>query len=145
MTFSDVKQLQGIKLLVIVLSCLWGLNACSTATTAEKGSGDEGDPRVEYKERHFSTKLAVLDLKERDIGGLLQVNATLRNKWGMSLRFQYQFRFFDKDGFPVNQESRPWIPILITGGDEVDVTALAPNPSAKTFTIVIQRALIKPY
>ncbi len=129
----------------VLCCCLWIVSACTTVTTAEQGSGEEGDPRVEYKERHFSSKLAVLDLKSRDMGGLLQTSATLRNKWGMSLRFQYQFRFYDKDGFPVNPESRPWTPIEIAGGDEINVTALAPNPSAKTFTIVIQRDLIQPY
>ncbi len=131
--------------ILVLLIYLCFLSGCTTVTTAEQGSGNEGDPRVEYKERHFSSKLAVLDLKSRDVGGLLQTSAILRNKWGMSLRFQYQFRFYDKDGFPVNPESRPWTPIEIAGGDEINVTALAPNPSAKTFTIVIQRDLIQPY
>ena len=143
-TISFKAYLMPTALVLLVWLC-GALTACSTATTAEPGSGAEGDPRVEYKERNFRTKLAVLDLKQREVGGLLQTNATLRNQWGMSLRFQYQFRFFDKDGFPVGQESKPWIPILISGGDSIDVTALAPNPSAKTFTIVIQRELIQPY
>ena len=119
--------------------------ACTTVTTAEKGIDEKGDPRVEYKERNFSTKIAVLNLKERKVGDLLQVSAALRNKWRMSLRFQYQFRFFDKDGFPLEQEGRPWTPVLVAGGDEINVTAIAPNPSAKTFTIVLQRGLIKGY
>ena len=139
------NKLQTIKIAALIALCMAGFSSCSTVTTAEQGSGDEEEPRVEYTERHFSTKLAVLDLKQRNLGDLLQVNATLRNKWGMSLRFQYQFRFFDKDGFPINPESRPWTPILISGGDEVVVTALAPNPSATTFKIVIQRELVQPY
>ncbi len=130
---------------IMAITLLHYLTACSTVTTATPGSGDEGDPRVEYMERNFSTKLAVLDLKDRKIGSLLQVNATLRNKWDMTLRFQYQFRFYDKDGFPVNQESRPWIPLTIAGNDEVDVTAVAPNPGAENYKIVIQRELIQPY
>ena len=130
---------------VLALIFLHYISACSTVTTAKAGSGDENEARVEYMERSFSTKLAVLDLKDRKLGNLLQVNATLRNKWHITLRFQYQFRFFDQDGFPVSPESRPWIPLTIAGNDEVDVTAVAPNPSAEHYKIVIQRDLIEAY
>ena len=83
---------------VLALIFLHYISACSTVTTAKAGSGDENEARVEYMERSFSTKLAVLDLKDRKLGNLLQVNATLRNKWHMTLRFQYQFRFFKIGG-----------------------------------------------
>lgn len=123
----------------LAIIILWGLTSCSKVTTAAKDSTNANDPRVIYKERHFKTKLAVIELKQRELGGLLQASATLKNKWRMGLRFQYQFRFFDSQGFPIEQDSRPWTPILITGGDSVNVTATSPNTSAETFTIVIQR------
>lgn len=128
-----------LKKITLLASVIFTLHACTSVTTAELGSGDEEDARVEYQEHNFSSKLAVVDLKERQVGDLLQVSASLRNKWGMSLSFEYQFRFFDNDGFPISVEGRPWTPIVITGQDEVNVTALAPNPSAAKFKIVIKR------
>ena len=134
---QNIPRILTLFYLTIVI--LWGLTSCSTVTTAEKDSANTDDPRVIYKERHFKTKLSVLELKQRELGGLLQASATIKNKWRMGLRFQYQFRFFDQQGFPIEQDSRPWTPILITGGDSVNVTATAPNTSAESFTIVIQR------
>lgn len=112
------------------------LTGCTTATIAMQGDG-ENDPRVVFEEQNFTTKLQVLDIKSRRLGDLLQVSATLRNRWDMKMSFAYQFRFYDADGFPVGLESRPWIPLYMVGDDVIDVTALAPNPSVTDFKLVI--------
>lgn len=138
-------RIEKALMICMVVISIWGVCGCAVVTTAEQGVDDNGDPRVEYKERSFRSKLSVVNIKQRDVGGLLQASATLRNKWGMSLRFQYQFRFFDKDGFLISKEGRPWTAILIAGGDKVDVTAVSPNPSAQSFTVIIQRELIHAY
>ena len=127
--------------LLLVVGLSGGLTGCTTATIATAGQ-EETDPRVVYKERNFETRLQVLDLKTRRVGDVLQVSATLRNRWDARLRFAYQFRFFDKDGFPVGNESLGWLPIYMVGEDVKDVTAMAPNASADSFKLVISTQFV---
>ena len=115
---------------------LVGTTGCTNNVTIVE-QGNNPDHRVVYVQRNFMTELDVEDIKSRKVGGILQVAATLRNRWNTDLQFSYQFRFFDDDGFPVGPEGRPWTPITLMGDDVQTVTAMAPNDSATSFQIVI--------
>lgn len=102
-------------------------------------SGDNADPRIEYEERGFADKLSIREIKSRHKNDVLQVTATLHNKWLKPLRFSYQLRFFDADGFPLNAQTRPWQPLLLQGKDSIAISASAANPDAQLFKIVVKR------
>lgn len=129
---------------IAILGCTLAmlmLGGCSSVTSVSMDSEGE-DPNIVFENRSRSNKLIFLrveDLKHRTVGSLMQAQATVTNTTGFELEFEYQFRFFDKDGFSVSEDSRPWTPVVLQGKSNKQVKALAPNPSATTVKIFIKK------
>lgn len=111
---------------------------CSAGATGTVRPGEEPAAVIEYYSLQIRSRLSIADVRQRRVGDLLQVSADLQNDWQATLDFEYQFRFYDKDGFEVGSEGRPWTPLLIGGKDIVTVQATAPNPSAVRFKIIVR-------
>lgn len=125
--------------LVALLAAAVIVTACSAGASGRIEKAEPDDKTVvEYQSLQIRSRLAIDALRQRFVGDLLQVSVDLRNEWHAQLDFQYQFRFFDKDGFEVGSEGRPWVPIIITGKNSATVQATAPNPSAVSFKIVVR-------
>lgn len=126
-------------LLTAGLASLLGLAACTSGTVGSIGktaeSSDSYASHINYNNTILATRLKVSNIKARKIDNLLQVQVDLHNHYDFDLDFEYKFKFFDKDGFEVAPDSRPWTPIVITGNETASVQAVAPNPSAETFMI----------
>lgn len=122
-----------------LLSSVIMLAGCSAGAS---GRIEQAEPdnttHIEYHSLQIRSRLAIDAMRQRTVGDMLQVSVDLRNEWHAQLDFQYQFRFFDKDGFEVGSEGRPWVPLIITGKNTATVQATAPNPSAVTFKIVVR-------
>lgn len=130
------KQMMLSTLLIAMLTT----GGCSSVTGVSKQTAGD-NPNVVIENRSFSNKLAFLvveDFIDRRVGNLLQAQATVRNTTTFEMDFKYQFRFFDKDGFIVGDESRPWAPVILQGKESKQVKVVAPNPSATTVKIFIR-------
>lgn len=115
-------------------------SGCSSVTSVSMAPGD--DPSVVFENRSSSNQLiflAVEELKSRKVGQLLQAQATVRNTSTFQIEFKYQFRFFDKDGFSVAEDGRPWTSVTLQGKDNKQIKALAPNPAATAVKIFIKK------
>ena len=80
----------------------------------------------------------MLDLKQRTVGDLMQVQATLQNGWRFELDFQYKFKWFDANGFELAPESQSWRQLVMAGSSQANVQAIAPNPSAVKYEIWVR-------
>lgn len=127
------------KLLIILagLSCI--LTACSgTASGTMQPSKLGGyDAQIEYYSVGIKQKVEIADLSQRKVDDLLQAHATIRNKTNKEQTLEYKFRFFDRDGFEVGAENRPWTPLAIHAKDTASVQATAPNNKASYFKIIV--------
>lgn len=123
--------------LIAGLASLLGLGACTSGTVGsiEKTGEDAYASRINYNNTILATRLKVSGIKTRKVDNLLQVSVDLHNHWDFDLDFEYKFKFYDKDGFEVAPDGRPWTPIVITGNETASVQAIAPNPTAETFMI----------
>lgn len=70
--------------------------------------------------------------------GLLQVQATLRNKKRFPYKFSYKFIWFDESGMVVDTPASTWIEKDILGGDTIHISQVAPNERCKDFLIKFQ-------
>ena len=123
-------------ILITGLAALLILGGCTSGTVGGMKKTDDGFATyIDYNNTILATRLKLSDIKTRKVNGLLQVSADLHNHYDIDLDFQYKFKFFDKDGFEVSTDGRPWTPVVITGNETISVQAVAPNPSAETFKI----------
>lgn len=133
-----MKKFVALFALCIGVSVFYG---CSSVTSVAV-QPDDADPSVVFENRSYSNQLVFLeieDLKHRTVGNLMQAQASVRNTSSFQIEFKYQFRFFDKDGFWVDEDSRPWTSVTLQGKDNKQIKAVAPNPSATAVKIFIQK------
>ncbi|HEX5677727.1 MAG TPA: YcfL family protein [Alcanivorax sp.] len=112
------------------------LAGCSATNMARPG--EDGEPRLYSNNSTLANRLAVEALRDKQVGDLLYVQATLENGWKFELDFQYKIKWFDRDGFEVAPESQPWRQLVMAGRSQNNVQAVAPNPSAVRYEIWVR-------
>lgn len=123
-------------LLGVVLTAS-GCAVNETATVTTNSAGEQSGVLVSNS-GFLSANLSIADTKIGKAGDLMRVQATIENKSRNDASFQYKFKWMDKDGFEVSVGGRPWQPLTITAYESKAVQAVAPNPSATTFQILVQ-------
>lgn len=123
----------------IALIAVLSLSACAVNETATVTVGPDGASSViESRSGMLAASLKVSDSKVGKSGDLMRVQATITNDSRSSLSFQYKFKWLDKDGFEIAIDGRPWTPLTITPYESKAVQAVAPNPTAQSFKIMVQ-------
>jgi len=119
--------------------CIAALSACSVNETATVSPEADGWAQViESNSDILGASLRIDDTKVSRVGGLLRVQATIKNESRSTLSFKYKFKWMDQDGFEIAVSGRPWVPVVITGYESVAAQAVAPNESAHSFVILVQ-------
>lgn len=133
-------DVQKIVLKPMALVCISvSLLACAvneTATVVVDGS--EATQIIETNSGVLADSLRITQTNTGYAGDLLKVQATITNDSGDHLDFRYKFKWLDKNGFEIAVDGRPWTPMLITPYESKSVQAVAPNPTANTFKILLQ-------
>ncbi len=127
--------------LTAVLFCL--VAGCQSArvgmeSAVEKTAPDKYAQYLNVHSPRLAKKVQIVDIRTREVGGLLQPNVTLYNRTKYPLQVQYKFAWFDKDGFEVDPEANPWQPLTLIGNETKAVQAAATNPSVRAFKLAIQ-------
>lgn len=136
---------------IVATSCL-AVGSVLTGCATKKTSGIEGaaaiveTPEGDMQSSKYvivnNPKLArgiqIVDLKSSFVGDLLKAQVTLVSKYSSTLRFQYKFAWFNKDGIEIDPDASPWKPLIMYGNESKTVQAVAPNPSAREFKIKIR-------
>ncbi|MDF1780735.1 MAG: YcfL family protein [Alcanivoracaceae bacterium] len=116
------------------------LAACSATNVAERDQDETGQYQTVIQSNNALLKgrVNVVDMKERQVGDLLQVQSTLENQWKFQLDFQYKFKWFDASGFEIAPESQSWRQLILPGRGQANVQGVAPNPSVTKYEIWVQ-------
>jgi uncharacterized protein YcfL len=126
------------KVFVMVLVALM-LGACSASNMAQLETGGDKTQTVLHSNNSLlASRLAVSHIITEPAGDLMKAQATLENRWKFELDFQYQFKWFDKNGFEIAPEGAPWQQLVMPGRSQANVQAVAPNPTATRFEIWVQ-------
>ncbi|KZY64692.1 hypothetical protein A3742_14745 [Oleiphilus sp. HI0071] len=122
---------------VVGVATLGGCAVYETATVSSEPDGSVKQ-RIVSNSGFLSANLVIEDTKMGQAGNLLRVQATIKNQSSGDINFQYKFKWLDKDDFEVAIDGRPWQPLTITGYESKSVQAVAPNPTATSFQILVQ-------
>lgn len=71
-------------------------------------------------------------------GGLPKAQAVLRNRAGVTQKFEYKFVWFDSNDMSLDEDNRPWHAASVQGRDELTINTTAPSDKAKRFQIQIR-------
>mgnify|MGYP000950700744 FL=1 len=125
-------------MLALLLAAM--LAACSATNMGRLEVDEDGETitKVYSSNSLLSSRISVQDLKQKTVGDLLYIQATLENDWKFELDFQYKFKWFDKDGFEQAPEGQHWRQVVMAGRSQNSVQAVAPNPSAVRFEIWVR-------
>lgn len=115
---------------------LTGCAVNETATVSVDGTGTQ--QIIESNSGFLAASLEITDSKVGYSGDLMKAQVTIKNGSRSDLNFQYKFKWLDKDGFEIAIDGRPWEPLSITAYESKSVQAIAPNPTAKSFRILVQ-------
>ena len=128
-----IKTVAFICAMFVVVGC--AVNETYTATVKEDGTTEK---ILESNSGVLSRNLSIENVKTGFVGNLLKTQATIRNESRRNFKFQYKMKWLDKDGFEIDIDGEPWTPMTITSYESKTVEGLAPNPTAKSFKILVQ-------
>ena len=86
----------------------------------------------------LENKLELSDARGTVIGGFLRASALITNMKTTNLEVQYKFVWYDAEGFVVEDDASPWIPLQLYGEARRQVQAVAPNKSVSSFTLTVR-------
>ncbi len=137
--------------LVLFISTLL-ISACQNIPPVTSGIGStELSPSQKYEQhlqidnKELAKRVHISDLKSRKQNDFLQVNLSLTSTYEKSLQLQYQFVWFDQNGFIIEADKTPWQPFELHGMQTKTVTSLAPTPQVAKFSFYVREVPEKFY
>lgn len=137
---------------IFVLTSAILLNACSNIPDDTSGIGSIVSPQQGNTGRYLKIDnpdlaevLSIEDIKTRQVNGHLEANVTLISTGKNTQQLQYQFSWFDQEGFAVATGNSSWWPLQLHGGQIQALRAVAPTPNATTFNIYVREVHRKAY
>jgi len=87
-------------------------------------------------DRSLAGRLEIVRIDDQELEtGLLKVQVAVRNLSRSPFKYAYRFTWFDEAGMEVATSASSWIEKDIYGGDQQYLSAVAPNPRCRDFTI----------
>jgi uncharacterized protein YcfL len=124
---------------IAIVGMSMSLFACAVNETATVVvDGNDATQIIETNSGLLADSLRISNTHTGYVGDLLKVQATITNDSDDELDFRYKFKWLDKNGFEIAVDGRPWTPMLITPYESKSVQAVAPNPTASSFKILLQ-------
>ena len=90
-------------------------------------------------------KLSITTVKGKQANGFLQGNVQVKNTDKKSQTLQYQFTWFDQQGFVIEAEKQAWKPLELHGGQEKSLVGIAPSAEAESFKFYVREAHKRAY
>ena len=124
----------------LLLLLVLGVAACTTSEVTTVTSTPDGKTAsvLESKYPRLLTDITAQNIRMRRNAGLLQVSVDIKNEDLAKMTLHYKFKWFDADGFEVQPEGRPWIPLTLLGEELHTVQALAPQNNVTSFKIMLE-------
>jgi uncharacterized protein YcfL len=93
----------------------------------------------------FSERILVGTIRDVETNdGYRKVQVSVKNLTGESIRTNYRFRWFDDKGIEVSAPNQDlWHSLIVIGGDEVVLSASAPEKNCPDVKLLIKEAVKK--
>ena len=118
------------------------LSACSskpiTSGISVEQNKSQFNEQLRVDNPALSKKLTITDIKTRQTNQLTDVVVTLSSQYKKSQYLQYQFNWFDKDGFVIKGNHSPWQALTLFGFAKIQLPGLAPSSDAVTFSLAVR-------
>ncbi|MBH0088444.1 YcfL family protein [Pseudoalteromonas sp. NSLLW218] len=118
------------------------LSACSskpvTSGISVEQNKNQFNEQLRVDNPKLGKKLAITDVKTRQTNQLTDVVVTLSSQYKKSQYLQYQFNWFDKDGFVIKGNHSPWQALTLFGFAKTQLPGLAPSFDAVTFSLAVR-------
>lgn len=138
--------------LVALFAGVLALVGCKNVQPVTSGIGTDkmkpGADFVRYLVVHnpeLEEQLFISDVKSRTNNDLLEINLDLTSLHNKSLKLQYHFNWFDKDGFVIESRKSPWKPLDLHGFQTTSVRGVAPTVDVASFSIYVRYVPEKAY
>jgi len=132
-------------LLIAVLTTTLLISGCKNVPPVTSGMGsDQIAPGQKYSKHlqvhnpKLGKKLHISDIRSRTSNELLEINLSLTSTYEKTLKLQYQFTWFDKDGFVIEAGKSPWQPLDLHGMQTATVPGLAPTTQVASFSLYVR-------
>jgi len=127
----------------ILMFTIMAFMGCATKTSGMKAIGQQ-EGNAEFSKHliidndPLAAVIIIEDMNTRMNGGVLEVSVSLANISDRDINAQYQFSWYDKDNFQVEQGTRAWTPIVLHGKSKTSMQALAPNTTVSTYKVNVR-------
>ncbi|MCO4798033.1 MAG: YcfL family protein [Colwelliaceae bacterium] len=135
-----------------MLMVAFGLSACHKPIPVTSGLGAESItneiPPATYLKvdnEALSEKLTISDVKHRMTNDLLEINIELSSQYEKSLKLQYHFNWFDKNGFVVEINKASWQPLELHGHQSKILRGVSPSSNVTSFNVYVRSASSNAY
>jgi uncharacterized protein YcfL len=132
-------------LLIVALTATLLISGCKNISPVTSGMGsDQIAPGQKFEKNlqvhnpELGKKLHISDIRSRTNQELLEINLALTSTYKKTLKLQYQFTWFDKDGFVIEAGKSPWQPLDLHGMQTATVPGLAPTAQVASFSIYVR-------
>lgn len=132
-------------LLLLLLLSIFFISACKNISPVTSGLGSEQiypgqkySKHLQIDNKKLASRLHISEITSRKQNDLLHVNISLTSTYKKSLQLQYQFQWFDQDGFVIEVGKSPWQPLELHGMQTTTVESLAPTPQVATFSLYVR-------
>ena len=127
--------------LTLILFVGMGISGCGTSGivgSLKVQPNSQIESRIIINNPFLASRLKIKDLRATFSGDLLVAHIAVTSTHNSALDVQYKFRWYDSQGLEVGPDALPWQPLIIYGGENKSLQAVAPNPSIKEFKIEIR-------
>lgn len=142
---KKIKSNASAIFLTTVLTTTLFISGCQNVPPVTSGVGSDQIAPGQKFEKHLQVdnpelgkKLHISDIRSRTNNDLLEINVSLTSTYKKTLKLQYQFAWFDKDGFVIEAGKSPWQPLDLHGMQTETVPGLAPNNKVTSFSIYVR-------
>ena len=121
------------------------ISACVNVAPVTSGIGSEQlaleqkySNHLQVHNKQLDNRLHISEIKTRKQNDLLQINLSLTSSYKKSQQLQYQFQWFDQDGFIIEANKSPWQSIELHGMQTKTIESLAPTIHVTTFSLYVR-------
>jgi len=100
--------------------------------------GQKYTKHLQVHNEQLGEQLHISDIKSRKTNDLLEINLSLTSTYEKSLQLQYQFQWFDQDGFAIEAGKSPWQSLELHGMQTITVAGLAPSIKVASFSLYVR-------
>ena len=132
-------------LLIAALTATLLISGCKNVPPVTSGIGSDQIAPGQKFSKHLQVhnpelgkKLHISDIRSRTSNELLEINLSLTSTYEKTLKLQYQFTWFDNEGFVIEAGKSPWQPLDLHGMQTATVPGLAPTTQVASFSLYVR-------